>query len=141
MKSPKSFISGILTIEQLRDESFERGLGIMGARYGINLFEFEFFLQNIYPEQFEEMESNKWFSYAVDGENNRIKMSIMDIVNLSRVEGVRYASKKSGIMTDMIVKYRRKFFALEKELMPEILKEKQPTLLQLPPETDVLVEF
>ena len=103
----QSIANSPIRIHDLCSMCFDRGLGVIAAKHNINLFELEYLLQELYPSEWGEMEKNDWFCVYRDGENNPIKMSRVDIVNLSSVEGVRYASKKSGVQTDVISRFRR----------------------------------
>ena len=95
----------IISLEQLSEMSFDKGLGIVAIRYNINIFQLEFLLQQLFPIGWKAMEHRKWFSK--DSSHNRKFMSKMDIVSLANDEGLMYASKKSGVLKSIITKYRK----------------------------------
>ena len=87
--------------------SFDRGIAIAASRYSINLFELEFLLQHLYPSEWLKMKNNNW--YCVGNNGLRNDMSKLDIVELSKAQGIVYASKKSGKGVRTICVYRRIF--------------------------------
>ena len=95
------------SLQELANLCFDRGIGVIGAKFGINLFALEFLLQQLFPNCWKRMEENGWFNVYTDPDDNPIHMSKIDIVNLSNDQGVCYASKKSGVDRDRISKYRR----------------------------------
>ena len=99
--------SPIYSLQELCDISFDKGLGIVAVIYNINLFALQYLLKHLFPSEWDDMERNKWFSLLTDSHNNKIPMSKMDIVTLSNLQGVRYASKKSGVLPDAIARYRK----------------------------------
>ena len=91
--------------------AFDRGIAIAGARYKINLLELEYLLQNMYKEDWREMEKNKWFN--VGGKkifSNLGNAEKLEIAKLSEEEGVLYISKRCGISKDTIRIYRKLLF-------------------------------
>ena len=100
-------IPPIKTLNELSDYAFDRGIGVAAARYGVDLFELEFMLQTLCGEKWREMDENKWFSvcHMVNGVRS-FGMSKLDIVKLSMLEGVEYASKVSGASEFSVGNYR-----------------------------------
>ena len=101
-----------INLEELCELSLDRGLAIMGFRYKLNLFELEVILSELFPTQWTQMKENKWFCVKPHSHTNKdLIMSKMDVVHLSNLEGVRYASKKTGLSYNLVVKYRKEFLA------------------------------
>ena len=95
------------TIEEIYDMSFNRGLGIVAARFSINLFELEFILKEILPERWADMVKNCWYCVTPYDNYNKPRMSKLDMVKLSDTHGILYASKHSGKPSATICKYRK----------------------------------
>ena len=92
--------------------SFERGIAVAAARHKINLFELDYILKHVYPSQYSDMEESKWFCLPV-------KMSKLDAVKLSKIEGVHYASKKCGMGLTTLLRYRKYYDVLEENMPKE----------------------
>ena len=83
--------------------AYDRGIAIIGARFHIDLFEFEYLLKDLCGPQWERMEDNHWFCTP------RAELTKLEIVKLSQLEGVDYAAKKTGESVGSIYRIRQMF--------------------------------
>ena len=97
-----------LTLEELSDLAFERGIAIAAVRYNIDIFELEYLLMTLHQAQWNRMEENKWyfvppmFTNSEEGTN----MSKLEIIKLAQKEGADYASKMSGVSEYCVYHYK-----------------------------------
>ena len=85
----------------LCDLAYDRGIAVIASRFHLNLFEFEFLIKDLSASQWKRMEDNRWNCIPP------ADLSDLEIVKLSQLEGVDYASKKTGKSTDAIKRIRR----------------------------------
>ena len=83
--------------------AYDRGIAVIAARFHLNLFEFEFLLKDLCSPQWVRMEENKWRCIPP------AELTDLEIVKLSKQEGVDYTAKKTGKSTDAIKKIRKMF--------------------------------
>ena len=50
-----------LDIQGLCKLGLEKGIAVVAAKYGVNLFHFEFLLMHIFTQEYDQMEKNNWF--------------------------------------------------------------------------------
>ena len=121
-----------ISLSELCNLSFDRGLARAGAMFSINLFELEFFLINTFSTEWEIMEHNKWFCLPEEN-NEAFMMGKLDIVQLSYTHGIIYASKKSGREIELVHEMRKVYETLGASGLAESEKfKKKPKCFQGP---------
>ena len=99
-------IKNKITITELCNLAFERGIALAGARYQINLFELEFLLQNLCKDKYLEMEKNKWFCINIE---NIVKSRLLgkeeklEIARLMRLRELCLYLRNLGLINILLV--------------------------------------
>ena len=116
-----------LTIPELCDLAYERGIAVASTTYSINLFELEFLMQDMYPERWTEMERRSWYLTG-DEEFKRNCITLatkLEAIHVAKTDGLQHASKKVRIKISTIRKYLNMYEAYGPEALEDVKKSKR----------------
>ena len=92
--------------------SVDRGIAFAGVKYGINLYELEYFLIDKFPLEWREMEENNWYLRSPKGRVLDMDELCFEVGKAATFGGVRYASKKCGKDIHTIMRYLKRYKSL-----------------------------